>query len=200
MSTTKDRLIDVSGDLFYARGFQAVGLDQILEQVGITKTAFYKHFESKDELIIAVLARRDRQELDDWIKWIRIRGSDDARNQLQAFLELLDEWFSKPEFRGCLFMNALTEFPNENDPINRAARGHGEHLAAAIQELAAAAGARQPALLANQLMLLITGAISARHQAGDLGSARTASEMARVLIGAQCGSEKTARAVAGKKS
>ena len=187
MTTTREKLLDVAADLFYTQGFQSVGIDQIYGQVGITKTAFYKHFESKDDLIIAVLNRRDQRELEEWGNYIRIRGRDDSRRQLSAFFELLEEWFSKPDFRGCFFLNALTEFPNENDPINRAARAHGEHLASMMLRFAAAAGADDPAALTQQLMLLITGAISSRHRTGDLGAAKTATRVAHVLIETHCG-------------
>ncbi|MBX3362919.1 MAG: TetR/AcrR family transcriptional regulator [Phycisphaeraceae bacterium] len=184
---TRERLLDSAGDLFYKHGFQAVGLDQILETVGITKTAFYKHFASKDDLIVAILDQRDQREMEEWMAYIRIRGRDDARRQLEALFELLDDWFQKPEFRGCLFLNALTEFPSENDPINRAARKHGEHLAAAVMELAKLAGAAEPGALTEQIMLLVTGAIASRHRACDFGAAKTAEAMAKVLITSQCG-------------
>ncbi len=184
---TRERLLDAAGDLFYRHGFQAVGLDQILDTVGITKTAFYKHFASKDDLIVALLDQRDQREMEEWMSYIRIRGRDDARRQLEALFELLDDWFKNPEFRGCLFLNALTEFPSENDPINHAARKHGEHLAAAVMELAKLAGAAEPAVLTEQIMLIVTGAIAARHRVGDLGAAKTAEAMAKVLITSQCG-------------
>ncbi|MBX3318109.1 MAG: TetR/AcrR family transcriptional regulator [Phycisphaeraceae bacterium] len=184
---TRERLLDAAGDLFYKHGFQAVGLDQILDTVGITKTAFYKHFASKDDLIVAILDHRDQREMEEWMAYIRIRGRDDARRQLEALFELLDDWFKNPEFRGCLFLNALTEFPSENDPINRAARKHGEHLAAAVMELASHAGAAEPGALTEQLMLLVTGAIASRHRGGDLDAAKTAEAMAKVLISSACG-------------
>ncbi|QOI99283.1 MAG: TetR/AcrR family transcriptional regulator [Phycisphaeraceae bacterium] len=185
-ATTRERLLGVAGDLFYEHGFQAVGIDQVLDRVGITKTAFYKHFESKDDLIVAVLQSRDTQDLNEWLAFVRFKGAQDARRQLAAFFDLLDEWFRKPEFRGCLFLNALTEFPSENDPINKAARAHGDHLARAVTQLAGTAGARDPDALAAQIMLLITGAIASRHRAGDHDAAKTAGGVARVLIDAAC--------------
>src|SRR5262245_23711099 len=88
---TKDRLIETAGDLFYTTGFQAVGLDQILRTVGITKTAFYKHFESKDDLILAVLDRRDRQDIVEAIAQMQRRGGRDPRAQILVFFDLLAE-------------------------------------------------------------------------------------------------------------
>lgn len=183
---TRQRLIETAAELFYAQGFQAVGLDAILDAVGITKTAFYKHFESKDALILAVLDHRDRVEVNEWVGFIRARGTGDARASLHALFDLLDEWFSKPAFNGCLFLNALTEFPNESDPINQSARRHGEHIAAAIMALARAAGAKDPEALTEQLMLLVTGAIASRHRGHDLAAAKTAARVALVLVRDAC--------------
>jgi AcrR family transcriptional regulator len=183
---TRQRLLEVAADRFYQGGFQAVGIDEILDVVGINKTAFYKHFESKDHLIVGVLDHRDQREMDEWMDFIRIRGRGNARIQLDALFEMLDEWFSKPDFRGCLFLNALTEFPTETDPIKQAARRHGMHLAASIEKLCEAAGATDPRGLTGQIMLLVTGAIAARHRAGERDAARLAGKMASVLIDAAC--------------
>jgi AcrR family transcriptional regulator len=185
-SDTRDRLSQTAADLFYQHGFQAVGLDQILDEVGITKTAFYKHFESKDDLIVATLKRHDHVQMEEWGRYIRMRGSDGARAQLVAVFDMLDEWFSEPSFRGCLFFNALTEFPSEHDPINQTARAYGAHLAQIVSTLAQSAGAADPAALTHQFMLLITGAIVSRHRAGDLHAAKSARAVARVLVDAHC--------------
>jgi AcrR family transcriptional regulator len=177
-SGTRERLIEAAGELFYKQGFQAVGLDQVLADVGITKTAFYKHFESKDELILAVLEERDKRDVAEAIAFMRTRGGDDPRRQIVALFEQLAEWFAQPGFRGCLFMNAAAEFPSPNDPINRAARAHNEHLAAEIRLRVAAAGMPNPELITSQLMLVMTGAILSRHanRVGDAG------EVARAAV------------------
>lgn len=184
--TTKERLISVGMDLFYQHGFQSVGLDRILSEVGITKTAFYKHFESKDDLIVAVLEARDRQDMAEWTAYFLERGGDDPKRQLLAVFDLLDDWFGKPDFRGCLFMNAATEFPSPNDPIHQKAAAHAAHLQSQLRRFAEAAGARDPDALSRQVMLLVTGAISARHANGDANAAATARSTAEVLIERHC--------------
>lgn len=184
--TTRDRLIGVGTDLFYQHGFQAVGLDRILGEVGITKTAFYKHFESKDDLIVAVLEARDRKDMAEWTAYFHEHGGDDPTRRLLAVFDLLDDWFGQPDFRGCMFINAATEFPSPNDPIHRAAAAHGALLQAQLLRFAEAAGARDAEGLARQFMLLITGAISARHANGDANAAATARATAEVLIEHHC--------------
>jgi AcrR family transcriptional regulator len=179
---TRDRLINTAADLFYMNGFQAVGLDQILGAVGISKTAFYKHFECKDDLILAVLDRRDRQDIAEAIAHMRRGGGSDPRAQILALFDLLAEWFQQPEFRGCLFMNAATEFASPNDPIHRAAAAHGEHIAAEILLRVQAAGLPDPEQVSKQLMLLISGAIAARHAGSVVDAAATARRTAEVLL------------------
>jgi AcrR family transcriptional regulator len=191
-SATRNRLIDAAGDLFYTSGIQAVGLDRILNAVGITKTAFYKHFECKDDLVLAVLEHRDRREIAEAIAYMRQRGGDDPRAQILAFFDLLAEWFQQPDFRGCLFMNAATEFPSRTDPIHRAAEVHAQHIASEMLLRAQAAGLPDPEAVTKQLMLLVSGAISARHAAGVVDAARTARQTAEVLISAPAGARESA--------
>lgn len=183
---TREKLITTATDLFYQNGFQAVGLDQILDAVGITKTAFYKHFESKDDLIVAVLEHRDQVDMTEWSTYFVERGGADPKSRLLSIFDLLDEWFAKPDFRGCLFMNASTEFPFPNDPIHRTAARHNENLHILVQKMAAAAGASDPDALARQMMLLIGGAIAGRHAGGDLNSAATARVTAELLVRQYC--------------
>lgn len=183
---TRERLISTGADLFYQHGFQAVGLDRILDSVGITKTAFYTHFESKDDLIVAVLEHRDRMDMSEWTAFFTERGGDDPRRRLLAIFDLLDDWFGKPDFRGCLFMNAATEFPSPNDPIHRAANTHSENLRRKLVAMATEAGASDPESLSGQLILLVTGAIAARHAAGDPNAAATAKATAELLVDRFC--------------
>lgn len=179
---TRDRLIDSAGDLFYSSGFQAVGLDQVIRAVGITKTAFYKHFDSKDDLILAVLERRDRADIGDAIAYMRRHGGMDPRRQILAFFDQLIEWFERPDFRGCFFMNAATEFPSPNDPIHRAAVAFYDNLASELLLRLQAAGVDNPEIVNKQIMLLLNGAIAARHAGGVSDAAKTARAVVAALL------------------
>lgn len=178
----RDSLIETANDLFYRHGFHAVGLDQIIEKVGVTKTTFYKHFESKDDLIIAALNYRDQRELSEWTAEVRRRAGDDPRGQLIAFFDLLEDWFHTEGFRGCMFMNAQTEFPAATDPIHIAASAHGKNLSEVMLDMCRRAEARNPEALTGQLMMLITGALVQRHVAHRRDAARTAKAAAELLI------------------
>lgn len=162
MSLAKAKLIEVADGLFYRDGFHAVGLDRVIAEAGVTKTTFYNHFESKDDLILAVLDQRDRRELEEWMGIMRARGGGDARREILALFDILDEWFAREDYRGCLFMKAAAEFPQESDPIHMKAEEHGASLMREVRGMAKRAGARDSDGLAKQVMLLLTGALSAR--------------------------------------
>ncbi|MBL8990813.1 MAG: TetR/AcrR family transcriptional regulator [Phycisphaerae bacterium] len=157
--SSRERIISTAMRLFYDHGFHAVGLDRILDEVGVTKTTFYNHFESKDALIIAVLHERDLQETAEWINALERRHGQAPRPRLLGFFDLLAEWFERPDFKGCLFLKAAAEFPDPRDPIHIAATRHGASLLKIMRDLAARAGAADPDALAAQLMMLLQGAI-----------------------------------------
>lgn len=180
-ATTRDRLLDAAATLFYERGFHAIGLDQVLEEVGVTKTTFYNHFESKDELIVAVLEHRSHRDMQALAEEMDKRCTD-PRERILLVFDVLDEWFHDPDFRGCLYINAAIQFPNPNDPVHRAASAHGDDLHRLFELLTRQAEAADPEMLARQLCMLITAALSSRQAESDLLAARTAREMARTLL------------------
>jgi AcrR family transcriptional regulator len=187
-TSTREKLIEEAGDLFYRHGFQAVGLDRVIDAVGISKTALYKHFESKDELIVAVLTERDRRDIAIAEEFMRRRADGDPIGQVLAFFDQLAEWFRDPEFRGCLFMNAATEFPSPNDPIHKAADAHRVHLLELIRTRLAKAGVADPEFMAQQVMQVMSGAILARHN----GRVADAAEVAKATVAGMLGASVSA--------
>jgi AcrR family transcriptional regulator len=180
-ASTRERLLEVAAPLFYERGFHAIGIDNIIEGVGVTKTTFYNHFESKDALIVAVLEHRDKHDFDALRAEIDARGGT-PRERLMVVFDVLEEWLADPDFRGCLFINAATQFPHEHDPVHQAAARHGEHLRAELAGLTRAAGAPDPDALAAQLSLLVAAAVTSRHTLGDTSAAATARQVAETLL------------------
>ncbi len=175
-------LIETAMDLFFQHGFHAVGIDQIITRVGVTKTTFYNHFPSKDDLAIAVLHERDRLETEEWLSIMRARGQGDPKLEILALFDLVEEWLASPEFRGCMFLKAASEYPSPNDPVHKAAMVHGESLFREIRQRAQRAGAPSPDAVASQLMLILTGAILARHSRGMPDQARSARAAAGVIV------------------
>lgn len=182
LETTREKFVTVANTLFYEQGFHATGIDQIIGEVGVTKTTFYKHFESKDDLVIAVLRERDKHETAGWILTMKERGKGDPRAEILVMFDLLEEWLGQPDFAGCMFMKAASEYPSPSDPVHQTAMEHGQHLMQELESRAARSGALDAKGLAGQLMLLLTGAILARHAKGMPDQARSARVAAGMLV------------------
>jgi AcrR family transcriptional regulator len=180
-STRRDHLIDTALELFCRDGFHATGIDKILAVSGVAKMTLYKHFKSKDELILAALRRRD-ERFRNWFMRAVERRAKAPRERLLATFDVLDEWFSGRDFSGCMFINASAEYGRHDDPIHTTSAEHKRLVLAYVRELATAAGADEPEVLARGLMLLMEGAIVMAHVAGQRDAARQARQAAEVLV------------------
>jgi AcrR family transcriptional regulator len=156
--TTRDRLLKAAHDLIYRVGFHAVSLDAILAEVGITKTSFYNHFATKDDLVVEVLRWHDRWWQDTFRAELRARGGDSARGQLLAIFDAIGEFIRDDAFNGCFFVNVAVQFPLPHDPAHLAAAAHKQAMEQIIRELAGYAGAADPTALAQELSLVMEGA------------------------------------------
>jgi AcrR family transcriptional regulator len=174
-------LVDTALDLFYRHGFHATGIDKILEESGVAKMTLYKHFKSKDELILAALRRRD-ERFRNWFMRAVERRRKTPRERLLAIFDALEEWFRGRDFSGCMFINASAEFAPFDNPIHSAAAEHKRLILSYVHELASAAGAKDPDALAQGLMLLMEGAIVMAYVAGQPDAARQARKAAEILV------------------
>ncbi len=164
---TRERLIRTAHDLFHDEGFHAVGLDRILREVGVTKTTFYNHFESKDQLITAALEWHDRWWQDHFRAMLRRHGGDTPRGQLAAVPGALAELFDSDGYNGCMFINVGVEYRNPNDPAHRLAARHKRAMEDLLGEIGGYAGADDPAALAAELALVLEGAYVTQQLARD---------------------------------
>src|SRR5262249_32111364 len=123
-ASTRQRITESAARRFYRDGFRNVGLDQVLADVGISKTAFYKHFECKEDLMLAVLEMKNRWLQDTFREAIRDRGGASALGQLRVLLVVVDQIISSSEYQGCIFVNASIEFPLLHEPAHMAAAQH----------------------------------------------------------------------------
>ena len=181
-TTTREKLLETAIDRFYVHGFHAVGLDQILNEVGVTKTTFYNHFESKDELILEALDRRQKWESKAFTERAMEIAEGDPREMLVAIFDVFDEWFNHPDYYGCMFLNVCIEFPSPNDPIHRVGTQHYSECKDDFAELAKAAGIKEPELLAEQLIVLMQGMLTHRQVTGDNDAAAKARIVAEAMI------------------
>mgnify|MGYP002625420525 CR=1 FL=1 len=164
--TGRGRLVHAAIELFYSHGFQAVGVDQILDAAGVAKTTFYKHFESKDDLLVAAVQQRDEWEMQAWVAAVKEIAGDDPKDQLLGFFDILDIWFTSPDFRGCQFINAAAEFPNPHDPVHQVAAEHKRKNRDYFRELAEAAGSTDPNAFADKYTALLEGTLILRQVHG----------------------------------
>src|SRR6476661_7837178 len=104
-SATRQRLIEAAIKRFYRDGFRNVGIDQILADVGISKTAFYKHFECKDDLMLAALELQNIWLQNTFRAMIHDRGGETAIGQLRAVLDVVETIIESDDFQGCIFVN-----------------------------------------------------------------------------------------------
>ncbi|MBK8267320.1 MAG: TetR/AcrR family transcriptional regulator [Planctomycetes bacterium] len=169
-------------DLFHRRGFHAVGLDGILAEVGVTKTTFYNHFSSKDDLVAEVLRQHDRWWRDTFRERLKLRGGDSARAQLLAIFDVIGEMVQCGDYNGCYFINVAVQFPQPHDPAHLAAAQHKQSMQDIVREIAAYAGAPDPDRLAGELSLLMEGAYVTQQIMRDPAKMNLAKELAGELI------------------
>lgn len=179
---TRERILHVALDLFYAHGFHAVGLDRILAAVGVTKTTFYNHFPSREDLVLECVRLRDVWERESFERAVRARAGYDPRALLLAIFDVMDDWFNDSRYRGCLFIAASAEFPSRQDPVHKAAAQHFAAMEEQIRLMAEAAGVDDPAWLATSWVLLLEGAVTYRLVTGDDSVAKSAKLVAEQLL------------------
>ncbi len=172
--TGRERLVAAAVELFYDHGFAAIGVDQVIAKAGVTKTTFYKHFEGKDDLMVAAVQRRDEWESAAWNRAVRKIAGDDPAKQFLAMLDVMDVWFNDPDFHGCMFTNAAAEFPNPHDPVHQAAAAYKRRVRDHWRNLAQAAGAEASGAetFADCFSALVEGALVLRQTQGRNDAAR----------------------------
>jgi AcrR family transcriptional regulator len=179
----RERLLEAAGELFYAEGIQSVGIDRVIERAGVAKASLYSTFGSKEELVGAYLDERHARILG------RLRAAVDAADpadpgaRILAVFDAQAEIFRAPDYRGCAFAAATAEAPRRGR-IDDAAHAYRAEIRTLFTELADAAGAPDPPLLATQLQLLYDGGGSAANLDRDPSIAGPVRAAAASLIAA----------------
>jgi AcrR family transcriptional regulator len=176
----RERILETAYELFSQRGIRAVGVDELIQRAGVAKASLYRHFPSKDDLVVAFLERRGQRWTNGWVeKEARSRASS-AEKQLLAIFDAFDEWFRREDFEACSFINALVEM-GPRHPAGRASLRHLENIRSIVGGLAEEAGLRDPGSFAHSWHILMKGSIIAAAE-GDLDAAQRAQSMGRRLI------------------
>lgn len=181
----RERILRTAYELFCHHGLAAIGVERIISEAGVHRTSLYKHFPSKEDLVLAVLERREQVWTRRWLAGIASGGAGPAEGLLAVF-DAFDEWFRREDFEGCLFINSLLEARDTGAPVGATAAESLATIRGLLRERAAALGAADPAALAARLQALLAGAI-VQASAGLLDAARLARPVAEGLIAEAAG-------------
>jgi AcrR family transcriptional regulator len=181
VAPARDRILESAYQLFSTRGIRAVGIDEVIERAAVAKATLYRHFPSKDELVLAFLRQREAVWTHGWVEAEVRKRASAPDEQLLAIFDLFDEWFHRADFEGCAFVNVLLETANLEHPVGRASAEHLENIRTVLRALADEAGLRLTDEFARSFHILMKGSIVQAGE-GDLDAARRAKEMARDLI------------------
>lgn len=157
-SEARRRILETADRLFYAEGVRAVGIDRIIAEAGVAKMSLYKHFPSKDDLILAVLKYREEQVLAFFAAAMG-RHEKWTGDKLRAFFAALKDWFESPGFRGCAFQNAAVELADPAHAGTQFVRDHKRRFQEFLAGLVADSLGRGAAAVAPAVGLLVEGAI-----------------------------------------
>jgi AcrR family transcriptional regulator len=176
----RNRLVAAAEDLFYAEGIRAVGVDQLLNRSGVGRASFYRHFASKDDLVVATIRSYGTR----WRRWLADEVAARGGDPLTVFDALADR-FASTEFRGCAAINTMVEAADPDSPAHWAATEHKQSVIDYLDGLLSAAGHRDHAALAEKLMLLVDGATVTALRRRDRSAAHDARTIAEVLLSAR---------------
>lgn len=179
--SARDRILAAAADLFYQEGIQNVGIDRIIATSGVAKMSLYNHFKSKDALVAAWLQQRDEA----WRSWFQGRVealATSPSDRLLVIFDALGEWFAQSDFRGCAFLNTTVELADPAHPGCQVAAAHQQAVADYLLDLVEQADLPEPQAIAQQLLILIEGAIVTALAQRSPAPAQQAKQVAEVLL------------------
>ncbi|MEE6139592.1 helix-turn-helix domain-containing protein [Mycobacterium sp. 050128] len=179
--SARERILNAAYELFSQRGIRAVGTDEVIDRAGAAKATLYRHFATKNDLVLAVLERREEIWTHGLIEAQSEQRGTTPEEQLLAIFDVMHEWFQlRDGFEGCSFINVLLELGADH-PAGQASIAHIDHVRDIVRRRALAAGLTDVEDFASSWHILMKGAI-VLAAVGDLEAARRAQKMAIVLI------------------
>ena len=176
---TTERILSAAEDLYYRKGFAAVGMDELRSAAGVSLRRLYGLFPSKDDIIAAVL-RRKHEEWEAALSAKVAAAGVGPKERLLAVYDYLQDWFCTDNFRGCAFINAFGELGGTNPGVAALVREHKQAFQQYMSGLARDLGGSE--LLGAQLAILAEGAQSTAAISSDSAAAVQARAAAEVLI------------------
>lgn len=173
--TARARIIDTAYRLFSQFGVSAIGIDRIVDGAHVAKMTLYRHFTSKEDLVLAFLVERRRRWTHQWLKAATEHAAPDRRDRPLALFDVLDEWFHRPDYEGCSFIRTLHEV--SGGPIHDAAERELEEVRRMLVDHAAQAGVGDAESFSYQMQILMMGSMVSALR-GDLDAAQRARRVA----------------------
>lgn len=179
----RQRILDTASTLFYERGVRAVGVDLVVDESGVAKTSLYRHFRTKDDLIVAFL---EREDVEFWGQWdaVAARHAGDPAGEIEAHMRWIGKRLARANYRGCPQINVAAEFAEPDHPARAVAKRHMQAMRTRLAALARQFGAARPNDLAAQLGLLVNGAFVSASMLAPDEATRVLLASARALLDA----------------
>jgi AcrR family transcriptional regulator len=175
-----DRILATAYELFSRRGIRDVGTNELISRSGVAKATFYRHFPSKDALVLAFLALRDQVWTVDLIVSEARRRGNTPEERLLAVFDVFGDWFHRDDFEACTFINVLLEMGPDH-PLGKASIGYLSRIRGHIEALAKEAGLSRTEEFARSWHILMKGSIISATE-GDFLASKRAQQMAGWLI------------------
>ncbi len=177
----RERIIEAAADLFYAQGIRAVSAEKIIARVGITKVTFYRHFPSKDDLIVAYLERRAKWERDA-VAGARLAAAGQVPEVFRMIAEGIGAESCSPGFRGCPFINAAAEYADAEHPVRQVVDAHRRWFKGTVEEMLQEIGVADVSGVADQWLMLRDGAMVGGYLGDPQTIARSLYNAGRAVI------------------
>jgi AcrR family transcriptional regulator len=171
-ASARERILTAAYELFSKRGIRAVGTEEVLAKAGVAKSTLYRHFPSKEELVLAFLQRREQQWTREYVEVEARRRGSTPRESLLAIFDVFDEWFHRDDFEGCSFVNVLLEMGDLESPLGKASAAHLEYIRSVVRTLAEEAGVQDSETFAHSWHILMKGSIVAAGEGDELAGRR----------------------------
>ena len=179
--SARQRILDNAYELFSRRGIRAVGVDEVISRAGVAKATLYRHFPSKDDLVLAFLEQREQLWTREFVEAGALQRGATAEETLLAIFDVFHDWFQREDYEGCSFVNVLLETCDREHPIGAASAQYLENIRTIVSTLAAEAGLRDPEEFALSWHILMKGSIVQAAE-GDLEAAKRAKAIGQLLL------------------
>ncbi len=177
----RERTMRAAYELFSRSGSRTVGVDAVVAKAAVAKMTLYRHFPSKEDLVLAFLERREQLWTREWLAAEVVRRESVPAARLLAIFDVFSDWFQTPEFEGCTFIQVLLEYTDVTNPVRVATVANLENIRGFLRELAEDAGIADTDSFARQWHILMKGSIISAVE-GDTEAAARAREMGTLLL------------------